>query len=120
MDIYDRFLEIIGEIIGGRTDIVDAGYDVLNHVQTTAAGMEPTRLKEEYGDDPVFWGAIDTRRVLPFGTPDDVEDEVKRQIDALAPGGGHILAPCHNIQALTPPENAVRMLETAAAYGEYG
>ena len=98
-------------------DIIDAGYDVLNPVQTTAIGMEPSRLKREFGKDLVFWGAIDTQRVLPFGTIDEVRDEVKAKIDILAPGGGYIFAPCHNIQANTPPENVLTMFETAIEHG---
>ncbi len=63
--------------------------------------------------------AIDTQRVLPFGKPQDVVDEVKRRIDDLAPGGGFVFAAVHNIQALVPPENIVTMFDTALEYGKY-
>ena len=100
-------------------DIIDAGYEVLNPIQTTAAGMDPQTLKKEFGKEITFWGAIDTQQVLPFGSVQDVKDHVKRIIDTLAPGGGFILAPAHNIQAYTPPENVITLFETAVEYGKY-
>jgi uroporphyrinogen decarboxylase len=100
-------------------DLLEAGYEVLNPVQTTAAGMDPLRLKKEFGKDLVFWGAVDTQRVLPFKTPEDVKKNVKQAIEALAPGGGYILAPCHNIQANVPPHNVVAIFEAAREYGGY-
>jgi uroporphyrinogen decarboxylase len=112
-------LHSCGAVYDFIPDAIDAGYDVLNPVQTTAAGMDPVRLKREFGADLVFWGAVDTQRVLPFGSSEDVENEVKRQIDTLAPGGGYILAPCHNIQALTPVENVLGLFEAARSYGRY-
>jgi uroporphyrinogen decarboxylase len=78
--------------------------------------MEPTRLKREFGKDLVFWGGIDIQKVLPFGTVKEVRDKVKRMIDTLAPDGGYILTPCHNIQANTPPENVLEMFEAAIDY----
>jgi uroporphyrinogen decarboxylase len=81
--------------------------------------MDTRELKAEFGKDITFWGGIDTQRVLPFGKPQDVIDEVKRRIDDLAPGGGFVLAAVHNIQALVPPENIVTMFDTALEYGKY-
>jgi len=101
-------------------DLIELGFDILNPVQVSARGMDTRRLKEEYGQDIVFWGGgIDTQRVLPFGKPDEVADEVKRRIDDLAPGGGFVFAAVHNIQAFVPPENIVAMFETALEYGKY-
>jgi uroporphyrinogen decarboxylase len=100
-------------------DLIGAGYEVLNPVQTTAAEMDPVRLKREFGKDLVFWGAVDTQRLLPFKTPEDVKTGVKRAIEALAPGGGYILAPCHNIQASVPAKNVVALFEAAKQYGRY-
>lgn len=101
-------------------DLIELGFDILNPVQVSARGMDTKRLKEEYGDDIVFWGGgVDTQRVLPFGTPQDVVDEVKRRIDDLAPGGGFVFAAVHNIQAFVPPENIVAAFDTALEYGEY-
>jgi uroporphyrinogen decarboxylase len=100
-------------------DLIEAGYEALNPVQTTAAGMDPVRLKREFGKDLVFWGAVDTQRLLPFKSPEDVKNDVKRNIEVLAPGGGYILAPCHNIQANVPPKNVVAVFEAAKEYGSY-
>jgi uroporphyrinogen decarboxylase len=99
-------------------DFIEMGVDVLNPVQVSAAGMDTGTLKREYGADIVFWGAgCDSQRVLPFGTPQEVADEVRRRIDDLAPGGGFVFAPVHNIQSEVPPENVLAMFETARAYG---
>ncbi|MCP5110721.1 MAG: hypothetical protein GY953_07800 [bacterium] len=94
-------------------DLIDVGIDVLNPIQVSAKGMDTARLKREYGQDLVFWGAIDSQGVLPQGTPADVREEVRRRIADLAPGGGYVLAAAHNIQADVPPENAVAMFEAA-------
>ena len=99
-------------------DFIEMGVDILNPVQVSAAGMDSKVLKRAYGEDIVFWGAgCDSQQVLPFGTPQEVADEVKRRIDDLAPGGGYVFAPVHNIQPEVPPENVVAMYETALAYG---
>ena len=100
-------------------DLIEIGVDIVNPVQPTCEGMETSLLKREYGDDLSFWGGIDTQHVLPFGTPQEVSDEVKRRIDDLAPGGGFVLAPVHNIQPEVPPENIVAMFDTALQYGGY-
>jgi uroporphyrinogen decarboxylase len=101
-------------------DLIELGFDILNPVQVSARGMDTKRLKEEYGQDMVFWGGgVDTQHVLPFGRAEEVADEVKRRIDDLAPGGGFVFAAVHNIQALVPPENIVTMFETAIEYGKY-
>jgi uroporphyrinogen decarboxylase len=101
-------------------DLIDIGVDIINPVQVSARGMDTKRLKAEYGQEIVFWGGgIDTQRTLPFGTPEQVSDEVKRRIDDLAPGGGFIFAAVHNIQAFVPPENIVALFDTALEYGKY-
>lgn len=95
--------------------LIDIGVDVLNPVQVSARGMDSARLKAAYGGDIVFWGGgVDTQRVLPFGTPQEVRDEVRRRIDDLAPGGGFVFAAVHNIQAGVPPENIVAAFDAAA------
>jgi len=93
-------------------DLIDIGVDAINPVQTTATGMEPARLKHDFGENIVFWGGIDTQRVLPFGRPEDVREEVHRIVDSLGPSG-LILASSHNIQADVPPENIVAMFQAA-------
>jgi uroporphyrinogen decarboxylase len=101
-------------------DLIEIGFDIINPVQVSAAGMETQRLKKTYGEDIVFWGGgIDTQKVLPFGTPAEVAEEVKQRIDDLAPQGGFVFAAVHNIQADVPPENIVATFETALEYGKY-
>lgn len=95
-----------GAIFDLIPDFIDMGVDILNPVQFTAAGMDLTRLKKEFGKDLVFWGGgVDTQDTLPHGTPSQVSDEVKRNIDILGPGGGFVFAAVHNIQADVPAEN---------------
>lgn len=93
-------------------DFIEMGIDILNPVHITATGMEPVQLKKDFGRDIVFWGGgVDTQGVLPSGTPEQVADNVKRNIDALAPGGGYVFATVHNIQGDVPPENIMAMWE---------
>ena len=77
------------------------------------------RIKQEFGDKLTFHGAMDIQRVLPFGTVDQIIEEVKLRIKQLAPGGGFILAPCHALQDDTPPENIVAMYQAGKEYGRY-
>jgi uroporphyrinogen decarboxylase len=98
--------------------LIDLGFDIVNPVQVSAAGMDTKRLKAEYGQDIVFWGGgVDTQHVLPFGSPQEVRDEVRRRIDDLAPGGGFVFAAIHNVQAFVPPENIVAAFDTVLEYG---
>lgn len=100
------------------TDLCRMGIDILNPVQHTCPGMDLEGLKRDFGDRLCFHGAIDNQRVLPFGSAEEVRAEVRHAIDALASDGtGYILAPCHNIQAVTPIENIVAMYEEAHRYG---
>jgi uroporphyrinogen decarboxylase len=78
--------------------------------------MDPFELKRRFGKDITFWGGIDVIHLLPKGTTADVEREVKRHIDALAPGGGYVFSPSHIIQRFTPPENVLTMYRTAREY----
>jgi uroporphyrinogen decarboxylase len=89
-------------------------------VHVSATGMEPVALKRDFGDALVFWGgSVDTQGVLPNGTPQDIKDEVRRNIEALAPGGGFVFNTVHNIQPDVPTENLVAMYEALAEYGSY-
>ena len=93
-------------------DLIEMGVDILNPVHVTASGMEPVKLKKDFGKEIVFWGGgVDTQSILPNGTPQNVKDHVKRNIEALAPGGGFVFSTVHNIQAEVPPENILAMLE---------
>ena len=95
-------------------DLIDAGLESSNPVQTTCAGMDPQHLKRTYGDRLTFWGGgCDTRHVLPNGTPDEVRTHVREQVDAFAPGGGFVFQQVHNILADVPPENIIAMFEAA-------
>lgn len=101
-------------------DLIDIGVDCFNPVQVSAGEMGDTaRLKREFGKYLSFWGAIDTQHVLPYGTPDDVRAEVRRRINDLAPGGGFIVGPIHNVQDDVPPENLVAMSEETLRIGHY-
>jgi uroporphyrinogen decarboxylase len=93
-------------------DLIEIGMDILNPVHITATGMEPGALKRDFGKDVCFWGGgVETQTVLPFGTPQEVKDNVRRNIAALAPGGGYVFNTIHNIQADVPPQNIVAMIE---------
>jgi uroporphyrinogen decarboxylase len=100
-------------------DWIEMGLDVLDPIQVSAKDMDTAELKEEFGEQLTFHGAIDTQRVLPFGTPEDVRDEVRQRIGDLAPGGGYILAPVHNVQEDVPPENLIAMREAVEEFGYY-
>jgi uroporphyrinogen decarboxylase len=101
-------------------DFIEMGVDALNPIQVSAAGMDPRDLKREFGKELTFWGGgCDSQSVLPFGTPGQVADEVKRRIDDLAPAGGFIFSPIHNIQAGVPVENVLALFGTAREHGVY-
>jgi uroporphyrinogen decarboxylase len=100
--------------------LIDAGIDILNPVQISAAGMELHELKQEFGRDLAFWGGgVDTQGVLGTATPDQVKEHVRQNIEALAPGGGFVFAAVHDIQANVPPENIMAMWQAWQEYGVY-
>jgi len=109
-------LHSCGSISSLLEDLIEMGVDAINPVQINAANMEPERLKEEFGDRLTFWGGIDTQKVLPFGSPDEVRREVRRIIDILGRNGGYVLNSVHNIQSDVPPENVVAMFDEACSY----
>lgn len=101
-------------------DFLDAGIDILNPVQISAGGMDLQDLKREFGPDLVFWGGgVDTQGVLCTGTPEEVREDARRNIEVLAPGGGFVFAAVHDIQADVPPENVMSMWEAWRDYGLY-
>jgi len=109
-----------GSIAGILPLLQDAGLDILNPVQTSAAGMDPSWLKERFGTGLTFWGGgIDTQKTLPFGTPEEVAEQVRRRIRVFAPGGGFVFNAIHNIQQETPPENVVAAYDAARTAGTY-
>jgi uroporphyrinogen decarboxylase len=100
-------------------DLIETGTQVLNPVQWRCPGMEREGLKRDFGDRLVFHGAVDNQQTLPFGSVEDVRQEVRDNIRILGEGGGYILAPCHNIQAVSPPENVVALFEEGCEAGWY-
>jgi len=106
------FLHSCGSIHALLPDLIEAGIEVINPVQTNCRNMEPERLKADFGKDITFWGGgCDTRSVLPTGTPAEVKEDVKRRMDVLAPGGGFVFNTVHNILSDVPPQNIVAMYE---------
>jgi len=101
-------------------DLIDAGVEILNPVQTSARNMEPDRLKREFGRELTFWGGgCDTQTVLSGCRPDEVREHVRRRLEILMPGGGFVFTQIHNVMADVPPENIVAMLDAAYEYGVY-
>lgn len=98
-------------------DMITAGIDILNPIQWRSPGMEREWLKRDFGGQVVFHGGMDNQQTLPFGSVADVRAEVEENLAILGAGGGYILAPCHNIQAVSPAENIVAMYETAYEFG---
>jgi hypothetical protein len=90
---------------------IECGFDILNPVQVTAAGMDAFHLKKTYGGRIVFWGGgVDTQSTFAFGTPEQVRDQVLRRLEIFAPGGGYVFNAVHNVQATTPVENIAAMI----------
>jgi uroporphyrinogen decarboxylase len=125
--LYARFREInpavriahhsCGYILPIIDDFVELGLDVLNPIQPLA--MDPSEIKKRFGKRLTLWGTVDEQRVLPFGTAEEVASEVKLRLRTVAPGGGFILAPAHNVQADTPLANILALYETAQRHGVY-
>jgi len=89
------------------SELVECGLDILNPIQPLARDMNPYKLKKEFGKDLCFHGGVDIQRLLPFGTVNDVRDEVHRLIETLGQNGGYILSPAHQVQADVPAENVI-------------
>jgi len=98
-------------------DMVAAGIDILNPIQWRSKNMDRRELKNDFGNDVVLHGAMDNQHTLPFGSVEEVRAEVMDNLRILGAGGGYILAPCHNIQSITPIENILAMYETGYEYG---
>ena len=111
------FLHSCGSIYRLLPDLIEAGFEVINPVQTNTRDMEPERLKREFGKDITFWGGgCDTRSVLNRARPAEVKAHVKRNLEVLAPGGGFVFTAVHNILPDVPPENIVAMFEAVEEY----
>ena len=104
------FIHSCGSIYELIPDMIEAGFDVLNPVQCSAAEMDPVRLKREFGDQLVFWGGgVDTQKTLPFGTPQEVYGEVRQRIEIFSQNSGFVFNSIHNIQSNVPIENILAM-----------
>jgi uroporphyrinogen decarboxylase len=107
-------LHVCGSFRALLPDLIDAGVDAINPVQTNCKGMDAAGLKRDFGEQMTFWGGgCDTQSILPRATPEQVRDHVKQQVDTLRPGGGFVFQQVHNILADVPPENIVAMFDTA-------
>lgn len=103
---WKTFYHSCGSIVAFLQDFHEAGIDILNPVQCSAAGMDPKMLKEQWGGKFVFWGGgVDTQKTLPFGTPEEVYREATERLEIFARGGGYVYNPVHNIQSQTSAEN---------------
>jgi hypothetical protein len=117
---WRTFIHSCGSVIDLLPGFIEAGFDILNPVQTSAAGMDPRTLKTRFGDRVVFWGGgVDTQKTLPFGTPGEVRREVTGRLAVFSPGGGFVFNPVHNVQAGVPIENLRALYDTVRERGAY-
>lgn len=115
---WKTFIHSCGCVVDLIPDFIEAGFDILNPVQTSAAGMDPLWLKKTYGKDLVFWGGgVDTQKTLPYGTPGEVYDEVRERVRLFNDGGGFVFNTVHNVQANVPVENVEAMFRALAEAG---
>jgi hypothetical protein len=117
---WRTFIHTCGSVRALMADFIDAGFDLLNPVQCSAARMDAAELKAEFGSRITFWGGgVDTQRILPFGTPDEVRAQVRERLRIFGKGGGFIFNTIHNVQARTPVANLLALYETVKAHGRY-
>jgi uroporphyrinogen decarboxylase len=111
------FIHSCGSIYKVIPDLIEAGIDIINPVQTVCRDMEAEKLKREFGKDVTFWGGgADTRYVMNAGTTQQVKDDVKRRLEIFAPGGGFVFNPIHNLLPDVPPQNIVAMFEAVEEF----
>jgi hypothetical protein len=116
---WKSFIHSCGSVVALIPHFLEAGFDILNPVQTSAAGMDPHTLKERFGDHLTFWGGgVDTQKTLPFGTPQEINAEVAERMRIFGKGGGFVWNSIHNVQAATPVENLVAVYQAVAQYRE--
>ncbi len=114
------FFHTDGDVFDLIEDFIEIGIDILNPIQTSAGRMSDLEtLKKRYGDRIVFCGAVDTHKVLPFGAPDEVREEVRRVINLLGPGGGYMVSSVHTVMSDVPPENILAMVDGVEEFGRY-
>jgi len=109
-----------GAIVPLLPSIIEMGVDILNPVQTSASGMEATRLKREFGEKLVFWGgSCNAQGTFATGTPDEVTAETNRNLRTFVPGSGFVFAPIHNVQSNIPPDNVIALFDAALQYSTH-
>lgn len=114
------FFHTDGAVMTMLPELIDAGMDCFNTVQTDAANMDAYELKKKFGKHITFWGGgVDSHRILPMGTPDQVREDVRRRIEIFAPGGGYVFASIHNILGDVTPENILAAVDTVLEHGQY-
>jgi len=117
---WKSFIHSCGSVAALIPDFIDSGFDILNPVQISAAGMEPGGLKSRFGDRITFWGGgIDTQQMLPFGSPDDIRRQVHENMLTFGQGGGFVFNPIHNVQARIPLENLLALYEAVRDFRPY-
>ncbi len=117
---WKTFIHSCGSVVDLIDDFIEVGFEILNPVQISAKGMDPQLLKDRFGDRIAFWGGgVDTQHTLPDGTPEDVRQEVRRNIEIFGKGGGFVFNTVHNVQANVPVENIIAMYEAVRTYGVY-
>jgi hypothetical protein len=115
---WKTFIHSCGSIMPLIPDILEAGFDILNPVQTSATNMDPQVLKQRFGQQVTFWGGgVDTQHVLPFGTPEAVRAQVRERLAIFGAGGGFVFNPIHNVQARVPVENLLAMYAAVREFG---
>lgn len=118
---WRSFIHSCGSIMALLPDIIEAGFDILNPVQCSAANMVPEDLKSRFGDRITFWGGgVDTQKTLPFGMPDEVYNEVRQRIQVFRPGGGFVFNTVHNVQAQVPAANLLALYRAVNDFRRYG
>lgn len=116
---WKTFKHCCGSVKSLIPSFIESGFDILNPVQYSAANMDTRQLKAEYGDQIVFWGGgVDTQQTLPFGTPEDVKNAVLEQCEILSKQGGFVFSSVHNVQANTPVENIVAMIDAVQDFNK--
>lgn len=114
---WKSFIHSCGAVYKLIPDFLDAGFDVLNPVQTSAAGMDPQTLADQFGNRVTFWGGgVDTQQTLPFGTPDEIRSQVRERMRIFGEEGGFVFNPIHNVQAGVPVENLLALYEAVTEF----
>lgn len=117
---WKTFIHSCGSVVRLYPDFIDAGFDIFNPVQTSAAGMDPAALAAQFGDRITFWGGgVDTQTTLPFGSPDEIRAQVRERMKVFGSGGGFVFNPIHNVQASIPVENLLALYRAVDEFRPY-